>query len=240
MVTTLVPVADAEGGAPPRPSLRARRRHHDHHAERPAPRLRRRHRLPPLPVRLRDSLRELGSPAVRASLADAALPGTGRERLFSQGAAADGARPRHAAHWAPPASRSCTWRTASASGPAAFPACCIEVAAGLADIVLVVGSTSRCRRPRRVARRIGSLATTPSPHSPTSPSWPTPTPAARRSVEDIALVAVKNPATAAQNPFAQHQGAHAGGDPRRQEDRRRSPRCSAAGGRRRGGRDRRL
>jgi acetyl-CoA acetyltransferase len=96
---------------------------------------------------------------------------------------------------------------ASASGSAAFRHACMEVAAGLADIVLVVGVD----KPMPVGRaeslaRIGSLADdaiAPFTHfALLADAYASRTGA---SVEDIALVAVKNHRNGSKNPFAQHQ-----------------------------------
>ena len=96
---------------------------------------------------------------------------------------------------------------ASASGSAAFRHACMEVAAGLADIVLVVGRRQAdAGRPRRVAgahRQPGRRR-----HRPLHPLRAAGRRLRRRtgaSVEDIALVAVKNHRNGAKNPFAQHQ-----------------------------------
>jgi acetyl-CoA acetyltransferase len=96
---------------------------------------------------------------------------------------------------------------ASASGSAAFRHACMEVAAGLADISLVVGVD----KPMPVGRaealaRIGSLADdaiAPFTHfALLADAYSDRTGAA---FEDIALVAVKNHRNGARNPFAQHQ-----------------------------------
>jgi len=96
---------------------------------------------------------------------------------------------------------------ASASGSAAFRHAVMEVGAGLAEISLVVGVD----KPMPVARaeslaRIGSLADdaiAPFTHfALLADAYAARTGA---SVEDIALVAVKNHRNGAGNPFAQHQ-----------------------------------
>jgi acetyl-CoA acetyltransferase len=96
---------------------------------------------------------------------------------------------------------------ASASGSAAFRHACMEVGAGLADISLVVGVD----KPMPVGRaeslaRIGSLADdaiAPFTHfAMLADAYASRTGA---SVEDIALVAVKNHRNGSKNPFAQHQ-----------------------------------
>jgi acetyl-CoA acetyltransferase len=96
---------------------------------------------------------------------------------------------------------------ASASGSAAFRHACMEIAAGLADIALVVGVD----KPMPVGRaeslaRIGSLADdaiAPFTHfALLADAYAARTGA---SVEDIALVAVKNHRNGSKNPFAQHQ-----------------------------------
>jgi acetyl-CoA acetyltransferase len=96
---------------------------------------------------------------------------------------------------------------ASASGSAAFRHACTEVAAGLADISLVVGVD----KPMPVSRaeslaRIGNLADdaiAPFTHfALLADAYSDRTGAA---FEDIALVAVKNHRNGARNPFAQHQ-----------------------------------
>jgi acetyl-CoA acetyltransferase len=98
---------------------------------------------------------------------------------------------------------------ASASGSAAFRHACMEVAAGLADISLVVGVD----KPMPVGRaeslaRIGNLADdaiAPFTHfALLADAYSQRTGAA---FEDIALVAVKNHRNGAGNPFAQHQKA---------------------------------
>jgi acetyl-CoA acetyltransferase len=96
---------------------------------------------------------------------------------------------------------------ASASGSAAFRHACMEVAAGLADVSLVVGVD----KPMPVGRaeslaRIGNLADdaiAPFTHfALLADAYAHRTGAA---FEDIALVAVKNHRNGAKNPFAQHQ-----------------------------------
>jgi len=96
---------------------------------------------------------------------------------------------------------------ASASGSAAFRHACIEVAAGIADISLVVGVD----KPMPVGRaeslaRIGSLADdaiAPFTHfALLADAYAHRTGA---TVEDIALVAVKNHLNGSKNPLAQHQ-----------------------------------
>src|SRR3984957_12033908 len=96
---------------------------------------------------------------------------------------------------------------ASASGSAAFRHACMEIAAGLADVALVVGGD----KPMPVGRaeslaRIGSLADdaiAPFTHfALLADAYAHRTGA---SVEDIALVAVKNHRNGSKNPFAQHQ-----------------------------------
>jgi len=96
---------------------------------------------------------------------------------------------------------------ASASGSAAFRHACMEIASGLADIALVVGVD----KPMPVGRaeslaRIGSLADdaiAPFTHfALLADAYAHRTGA---SVEDIALVAVKNHRNGSKNPFAQHQ-----------------------------------
>ena len=96
---------------------------------------------------------------------------------------------------------------ASASGSAAFRHACMEIASGLADIALVVGVD----KPMPVGRaeslaRIGSLADdaiAPFTHfALLADAYAARTGA---SVEDVALVAVKNHRNGSKNPFAQHQ-----------------------------------
>lgn len=96
---------------------------------------------------------------------------------------------------------------ASASGSAAFRHAVMEVAAGLADIVLVVGVD----KPMPVGRadtlaRIGNLAEdaiAPFTHFALLADAYVSRTGAR--FEDVALVAVKNHRNGSRNPFAQHQ-----------------------------------
>jgi len=151
---------------------------------------------------------ELGLTAVRAALADAALPWGAVESAYFAKAllpmAPGRAMLRHLGATGIPIVHV---ENASASGSAAFRHACMEVAAGLADIVLVVGVD----KPMPVGRaeslaRIGSLADdaiAPFTHfALLADAYASRTGA---SVEDIALVAVKNHRNGSKNPFAQHQ-----------------------------------
>jgi acetyl-CoA acetyltransferase len=151
---------------------------------------------------------ELGLTAVRAALADAGLPWAAVESAYFAKAllpmAPGRAMLRHLGATGIPIVHV---ENASASGSAAFRHACMEVAAGMADIVLVVGVD----KPTPVARaeslaRIGSLADdaiAPFTHfALLADAYSSRTGA---SVEDIALVAVKNHRNGSRNPFAQHQ-----------------------------------
>ena len=151
---------------------------------------------------------ELGLTAVRAALADAALPWEAVESAYFAKAllpmAPGRAMLRHLGATGLPIVHV---ENASASGSAAFRHACMEVAAGLADIVLVVGVD----KPMPVSRaeslaRIGNLADdafAPFTHfALLADAYASRTGA---SVEDIALVAVKNHRNGSMNQFAQHQ-----------------------------------
>lgn len=151
---------------------------------------------------------ELGLTAVRAALADAGLTWDAVESAYFAKAllpmAPGRAMLRHLGATGIPIVHV---ENASASGSAAFRHACMEVAAGLADIVLVVGVD----KPMPVGRaeslaRIGSLADdaiAPFTHfALLADAYASRTGA---SVEDIALVAVKNHRNGSKNPFAQHQ-----------------------------------
>ncbi|MHB8530023.1 MAG: thiolase family protein [Caulobacteraceae bacterium] len=151
---------------------------------------------------------ELGLTAVRAALADAGLPWDAVESAYFAKAllpmAPGRAMLRHLGATGIPIVHV---ENASASGSAAFRHACMEVAAGLAEIVLVVGVD----KPMPVGRaeslaRIGSLADdaiAPFTHfALLADAYASRTGA---SVEDIALVAVKNHRNGARNPFAQYQ-----------------------------------
>jgi acetyl-CoA acetyltransferase len=151
---------------------------------------------------------ELGLTAVRAALADAGLAWTAVESAYFAKAllpmAPGRAMLRHLGATGIPIVHV---ENASASGSAAFRHACIEVAAGISDIVLVVGVD----KPVPIARaeslaRIGNLADdaiAPFTHfALLADAYAARTGA---SVEDIALVAVKNHRNGAKNPFAQHQ-----------------------------------
>ncbi|HWD68202.1 MAG TPA: thiolase family protein, partial [Caulobacteraceae bacterium] len=151
---------------------------------------------------------ELGLTAVRAALADAGLPWDAVESAYFAKAllpmAPGRAMLRHLGATGIPIVHV---ENASASGSAAFRHACMELAAGLADIVLVVGVD----KPMPVGRaeslaRIGSLADdaiAPFTHfALLADAYASRTGA---SVEDVALVAVKNHRNGARNPFAQHQ-----------------------------------
>src|ERR1700678_745476 len=151
---------------------------------------------------------DLGLTAVRAALADAGLPWIAVESAYFAKAllpmAPGRAMLRHLGATGLPIVHV---ENASASGSAAFRHACMEVAAGLADIVLVVGVD----KPMPVSRaeslaRIGNLADdafAPFTHfALLADAYASRTGA---SVEDIALVAVKNHRNGSMNPFAQHQ-----------------------------------
>jgi acetyl-CoA acetyltransferase len=151
---------------------------------------------------------ELGLTAVRAALADAGLTWEAVESAYVAKAllpmAPGRAMLRHLGATGIPIVHV---ENASASGSAAFRHACMEVAAGMADIVLVVGVD----KPAPVGRaeslaRIGSLADdaiAPFTHfALIADAYASRTGA---SVEDIALVAVKNHRNGSRNPFAQHQ-----------------------------------
>ncbi|HEY1447115.1 MAG TPA: thiolase family protein [Caulobacteraceae bacterium] len=153
---------------------------------------------------------ELGLTAVRAALADAGLPWPAVESAYFAKAllpmAPGRAMLRHLGATGLPIVHV---ENASASGSAAFRHACMEVAAGLADISLVVGVD----KPMPVGRaeslsRIGALADdaiAPFTHfALLADAYSDRTGAA---FEDIALVAVKNHRNGAMNPFAQHQKA---------------------------------
>jgi acetyl-CoA acetyltransferase len=151
---------------------------------------------------------ELGLTAVRAALADAGLSWPTVESAYFAKAllpmAPGRAMLRHLGDSGLPIVHV---ENASASGSAAFRHACIEVAAGITDVSLVVGVD----KPMPVGRaealaRIGSLADdaiAPFTHfALLADAYAHRTGA---SFEDIALVAVKNHANGAKNPFAQHQ-----------------------------------
>lgn len=151
---------------------------------------------------------DLGLTAVRAALDDAGLAWPAIESAYFAKAllpmAPGRAMLRHLGATGLPIVHV---ENASASGSAAFRHACIEVACGITDLSLAVGVD----KPMPVARaeslaRIGSLADdaiAPFTHfALLADAY-----AARSgaSVEDIALVAVKNHRNGAMNPFAQHQ-----------------------------------
>ena len=151
---------------------------------------------------------ELGLTAVRAALADAALPWPAIESAYFAKAllpmAPGRAMLRHLGATGLPIVHV---ENASASGSAAFRHACIEVACGISDLSLAVGVD----KPMPVGRaealaRIGSLADdaiAPFTHfALLADAYASRTGA---SVEDIALVAVKNHRNGSKNPFAQHQ-----------------------------------
>lgn len=151
---------------------------------------------------------DLGLTAIRAALADAGLEWPVVESAYVAKAllpmAPGRAMLRHLGDSGLPIVHV---ENASASGSAAFRHACIEVAAGIADVSLVVGVD----KPMPVGRaealaRIGSLADdaiAPFTHfALLADAYAQRTGAA---FEDIALVAVKNHANGARNPFAQHQ-----------------------------------
>jgi acetyl-CoA acetyltransferase len=151
---------------------------------------------------------ELGLTAVRAALLDAGLAWPAVDSAYVAKAllpmAPGRAMLRHLGATGLPIVHV---ENASASGSAAFRHACMEVAAGLADISLVVGVD----KPMPVGRaeslaRIGNLADdaiAPFTHfALLADAYSDRTGAA---FEDIALVAVKNHRNGARNPFAQHQ-----------------------------------
>ena len=151
---------------------------------------------------------ELGLAAVRAALVDAGLAWPAVESAYVAKALLPMApgRPmlRHLGATGLPIVHV---ENASASGSAAFRHAAIEVAAGVSDIALVVGVD----KPMPVGRaealaRIGSLADdaiAPFTHfALLADAYASRTGA---SLEDIALVAVKNHRNGSKNPFAQHQ-----------------------------------
>jgi acetyl-CoA acetyltransferase len=150
----------------------------------------------------------LGLTAVRAALADAGLAWTAVESAYVAKALLPMAPGRAMLrHLGDHGLSIVHVENASASGSAAFRHACMEVASGLADIALVVGVD----KPMPVGRaeslaRIGSLADdaiAPFTHfALLADAYAARTGA---SVEDIALVAVKNHRNGAKNPFAQHQ-----------------------------------
>jgi acetyl-CoA acetyltransferase len=151
---------------------------------------------------------ELGLTAVRAALADAGLAWPAVESAYVANAllpmAPGRAMLRHLGATGIPIVHV---ENASASGSAAFRHAVIEVASGLADIVLVVGVD----KPMPVGRaealaRIGSLADdaiAPFTHFALLADAYAAKSGAK--VEDIALVALKNHRNGSKNPFAQHQ-----------------------------------
>jgi acetyl-CoA acetyltransferase len=151
---------------------------------------------------------DLGLTAVRAALADAGLEWPAVESAHVAKAllpmAPGRAMLRHLGATGIPIVHV---ENASASGSAAFRHGVIEIAAGLADIVLVVGVD----KPMPVGRaealaRIGGLADdaiAPFTHfALLADAYAARTGA---KVEDIARVALKNHRNGARNPFAQHQ-----------------------------------
>lgn len=151
---------------------------------------------------------QLGLTAVRAALEDAGLPWPAVESAYVAKAllpmAPGRAMLRHLGASGIPIVHV---ENASASGSAAFRHAVMEVAAGLADIALVVGVD----KPMPVARaeslaKIGSLAgdaIAPFTHfALLADAYVARSGAA---LEDIALVALKNHRNGSKNPFAQHQ-----------------------------------
>jgi acetyl-CoA acetyltransferase len=151
---------------------------------------------------------DLGLSAVRSALDDAGLRWTAVESAYVAKAllpmAPGRAMLRHLGATGIPIVHV---ENASASGSAAFRHAVMEVAAGLADVVLVVGVD----KPMPVGRaeglaRIGGLADdaiAPFTHFALLADAYAAKTGAR--FEDIALVAVKNHRNGAKNPFAQHQ-----------------------------------
>jgi len=151
---------------------------------------------------------ELGLTAVRAALADAGVAWPAVDSAYFAKAllpmAPGRAMLRHLGATGLPIVHV---ENASASGSAAFRHACMEVAAGLAEISLVIGVD----KPMPVGRaeslaRIGALADdaiAPFTHFALLADAYAHRTGAR--FEDIALVAVKNHRNGAGNPFAQHQ-----------------------------------
>jgi acetyl-CoA acetyltransferase len=151
---------------------------------------------------------ELGLTAVRAALADAGLAWSAIESAYVAKALLPMApgRPmlRHLGATGLPIVHV---ENASASGSAAFRQACIEVACGISDLSLAVGVD----KPMPVGRaealaRIGNLADDAiAPFTHFAMLADAYASRSGASVEDIALVAVKNHRNGAKNPFAQHQ-----------------------------------
>jgi len=150
----------------------------------------------------------LGLTAVRAALADAGLAWPAVESAYVAKALLPMAPGRAMLrHLGDHGLSIVHVENASASGSAAFRHACMEVAAGLADIALVVGVDKPMPAGRAESlARIGSLADdaiAPFTHfALLADAYAARTGA---SVEDIALVAVKNHRNGSKNPFAQHQ-----------------------------------
>lgn len=149
---------------------------------------------------------ELGLTAVRAALQDAGLTWPAVESAYVAKALLPMAvgRPmlRHLGATGIPIVHV---ENASASGSAAFRHAVMEVAAGLADVVLVVG-VDKMMPPARAETKVGHLADdaiVPFTHfALLADAYSAKTGA---KFEDIALVALKNHRNGSKNPFAQHQ-----------------------------------
>jgi acetyl-CoA acetyltransferase len=152
----------------------------------------------------------LGLTAIRAALADAKLDWPLVESSYIGtallGMAAGRAMLKHLGASGRPLVHI---ENASASGSAAFRHACIEVASGISDVALAIGCDKRNPVTRGFTRTgIGSLADdaiVPFTHF----ALLTNEYATKHGVtpEDIALVAVKNHANGAKNPYAQRQKA---------------------------------
>lgn len=151
---------------------------------------------------------ELGLTAVRAALDDAGLTWPAIDSAYFAKAllpmAPGRAMLRHLGATGLPIAHV---ENASASGSAAFRQACIEVACGISDLSLAVGVD----KPMPVARaealaRIGSLADDAiAPFTHFALLADAYAHRSGASVEDIALVALKNHRNGSKNPFAQHQ-----------------------------------
>jgi acetyl-CoA acetyltransferase len=149
---------------------------------------------------------ELGLTAVRAALADAGIEWAGVEESFLGTALLGMAvgRPmlRHLGALGRPLVHV---ENASASGSAAFRLGCVNVAAGLSDVALVLGvdKPSKVYRAPTGVRGLADDAVVPFTHF----SLLTEEYVARHdvAVEDVALVAVKNHGNGARNPHAHRQ-----------------------------------
>jgi acetyl-CoA acetyltransferase len=149
---------------------------------------------------------ELGLTAVRAALADAGIEWSGVDETFVGtgllGMAVGQPMLKHLGALGRPLVHV---ENASASGSAAFRLGCVNVAAGLSDVALVLGvdKPRKAYRAPTGVRGLADDAVVPFTHF----SLLTEDYVGRYgvSVEDVALVAVKNHANAADNPHAHRQ-----------------------------------